>query len=361
MWADAQAKLAAGMIVAIAVIIPWLTWWTLTTPNPHMAVTETPIFLSGIGLLLVLCVWVSGVDPWLGLLAAYIVVRSFPSLSPFAFEAAYLTVLGAMALVSLSMTPKESIPYLRCAIVLGGVAQVGYGIVQYFGHDPIWVPWAMGIDPGLDIRGTLGNRNFYGAYAAICLLLGPVWLMPVFVVGLVLAKSVMPVLACAVGLVVRFRSVRTVQVAAGVAILAAVAWVYVRNPDMPSIHHRLDIWAYAVKDWLSTHAWLGWGTGQWPNRIPAAHLSGQIQTVSNAVFVAAHNDWLQLAYEGGLIGLFLLVCWCYRHRAMLVGEQGGAVAAVAVNAFGNFPFHVGTTALLALLVLGLACAEERTL
>lgn len=356
-----ETKDAQGWyVIAIAVIVPWLTWWTLTTSDANMAVTETPIFLSGLALLGVLCLHIGKTDQWLAALAGYLLIRTLPLSSPYAFEAAYLTVLSAFAIHAMSEVSAPTITRLKAMVLAGGVLQVSYGMLQWFGHDPMWIPWAQVVDPGLHIRGTLGNRNFFGAYAAICLVLGPVWLMPWFFVGLIMAKSVTPIVACAIGLAWRYRQSRMALASAAALLVSGGIWAYLRENAILNLHYRWDVWWFAVTDWFPSHPFLGMGTGQWANRIPAAQLRGEVSSISQAVFVAAHNDWLQLVYEGGLIAAVLLGLWFWSRKGLFMGPSGGAVVVIGVNALGNFPFHVGTTALLALVVLGLALAEERS-
>ncbi len=354
-WTKSQT-LGPWLLVGLAGLVPWLTWWGVTNPNPHQAVADTPIFLAGIGFLLVLCVWIGHADLCLALFAGYVVVRVFPLTSPYAWEAAYVTVLGAFGLTVLSTIPARWIARCRGVLLAGGVCQVGYGVVQWWGYDPIWLGTALSQDPGYYVRGTLGNSNYFGTYSAVLLLCSPVWLMPVFVVGLLLSKSVLAVMAIAIGLAVRYRQyvVSRVLVVAG---LAGAVW-YASLHRLSSLEHRTDVWAYAIKDWLA-HPVLGWGTGQWPFRIPVAQVTDDTISVHKEVFVQAHNEYLQVLYDGGLIGLVLVTVWCWAHRGLWRGPSAGMMMGLAVLCVGTFPFHVGTTGLLALALLGVAMAEER--
>lgn len=344
-------------VVLLAVGVPWLTWWTLTTPNPNQAVTDTPIMLAGLGLLMVLCLRMAQDEPWLAALAGYVLLRSLPLSSPYTFEASYLTVLAAFALYTMRTLDPVTITRLKGILLAGGACQACYGALQAVGYDPLWIGWGQQVSPELAIRGTLGNRDFFGAYNAILLCISPVWLMPVFLVGLGLSKAVVAMLAACVGLIVRYRAHRWVVVGGSLGLLACAGFALWRSPDLGSLWHRVDVWRLALQD-VAFHPILGWGTGHWALRIPI--LQVQTHTWDSGVFVAAHNDYLQLLYEGGVVAVGILGVWVWQHRRIYAGSMGGAVAVLAVNACGNFPFHVGTTALLALVVLGLACAEERS-
>ncbi len=357
---DKPNSLGASVVVGLAVLVPWLTWWLLTTPNANMAVTETPIFLCGLGLLLLLSTYVGQADAPLGLLAAYMVIRVLPLTSPYAFEAAYLTVFGACVLVVLSRMPVEMIRPLRAMVLAGGCLQAGYGILQASGFDPMWIGWHEAVNPALGIRGTLGNSDFFGAYCAMLLACSPIWIMPVFLVGLVLSKSVLACGAAVIGLAVRYRHHWIGPTMATLGVSSVIWYAFHRPGGWNSLWHRTDVWTYAVQDWWAQAPILGFGTGQWPLRIPQAQLTQTVSHVSSDVFVQAHNEYLQLLYDGGVIAVCLLGWWAWTHRALWTGPSAGVIAVVTVNCLANFPFHVGTTALLALVMIGLALAEERT-
>jgi O-antigen ligase len=85
-------------------------------------------------------------------------------------------------------------------------------------------------------------------------------------------------------------------------------------------------------------------------------------------FDTAHNDFLQLAAEQGVVGVLALlaavaisVVGIRRRGGTSVGNRalaGGAVTTLAVVALGDFPFQLALTAFPALLFLAWLLAEE---
>lgn len=74
----------------------------------------------------------------------------------------------------------------------------------------------------------------------------------------------------------------------------------------------------------------------------------------------AHNDYLQLWYEAGLLGLLPVAAWIWTRR-LWEGRYAGAAVAVLVVSATMFPFHLAVTGLTAVLILGLATAPVEEL
>ena len=70
----------------------------------------------------------------------------------------------------------------------------------------------------------------------------------------------------------------------------------------------------------------------------------------------AHNEYLQLAYEGGAVALALLAAWLWTHRRAFRGAHGPSLVALGLVAVAWFPFHVAAMAGPLLVLLGLATA-----
>jgi hypothetical protein len=122
---------------------------------------------------------------------------------------------------------------------------------------------------------------------------------------------------------------------------------------------RFEIWSFAFRETMWTWTWLGpvfgTGLGGWSFVVPMLQLRRQFSPTGE-LWSEAHNDWLQFVYETGLVGLVLLAGWLWSHRGMFRHPVwGGSLAAIAVQALGWNPFHLVTSALVAIVILG--CAQ----
>ena len=94
--------------------------------------------------------------------------------------------------------------------------------------------------------------------------------------------------------------------------LIITAVTHINLAERANLHHlesdtsvsvRLLIW-HSTLDMLSAHPWLGTGLGTWSDFYPAYR-----QAVDNSTAgYYAHNDYLQIAQEGGLITFVLFMC-----------------------------------------------------
>ena len=95
------------------------------------------------------------------------------------------------------------------------------------------------------------------------------------------------------------------------------------------------------------HAWTGAGLGAWPAVYPV------YARFDLGVFVdQAHNDWAQVAAEGGVVGLALfawMFAWTVRRAARNVWCVGAV--GVFVHAFFDYPFHKPQIAAMVFLVM----------
>jgi O-antigen ligase len=94
--------------------------------------------------------------------------------------------------------------------------------------------------------------------------------------------------------------------------LIITAVTHINLAERANLHHlesdasvsvRLLIW-HSTLDMLSAHPWLGTGLGTWSDFYPAYR---QAMDNSTAGYYA-HNDYLQIAQEGGIITFMLFMC-----------------------------------------------------
>ncbi len=115
---------------------------------------------------------------------------------------------------------------------------------------------------------------------------------------------------------------------------------------------RLEAWGIAWHGFLA-HPWLGHGAGSAQLLVPMA----QAKT-SPGFFIAVHNDWLQLAYEHGAVGLLLALSLYGLVLSRAPKRLLPSLVAYGVVMLANFPLHSCPHVVLG-LVLYMKATESR--
>lgn len=110
---------------------------------------------------------------------------------------------------------------------------------------------------------------------------------------------------------------------------------------------RFTIWKVAYS-YVVHSGWrrilLGFGFGSFSAIFP--QIEPEIIMRVHGAFEQAHNEYLQLFFEGGIAGLgvFVVILVAFLKRCFAMGKEGLIVlslwSTMAVNALGNFPAHV---------------------
>ena len=84
----------------------------------------------------------------------------------------------------------------------------------------------------------------------------------------------------------------------------------------------------------------------------------QIQVEVGWWWLWAHNDWLQILFETGVLGLTasVLVLLSAFWRAIALGHDGlvGSLVAVSVVSFGNYPLRLAEFAVVVTIIMSAA-------
>jgi hypothetical protein len=226
-----------------------------------------------------------------------------------------------------------------------------------------------------DVFGTLGHRTGLGIYLAMLIPLGFLtsygpWLAGIYGVGLLLSKSNVAVLAGAAGFLCVEPTIWWAAVPAAVVgfTYRSVEW----NTGHPQLRHWGDTWRARWLVWRTVwdrlqprwRPWpaflIGngamsfaldcrtWATGMPPR--PVMHLTGEI-------FREAHNDYVEHAYEYGLLGCLAMAGWLWTLRGAfhLHDAVTGSAVALGIAMLGSFPLRVapllGVASLVAILLM----------
>ena len=327
-------------LVIVVVSMAWKgrAWSTREVPGAF--------FRLLIGALFAACV----VPAW-GLLAAQAtawwwvrgwVIRSGGLLWPTAAAALYV---GLQA-------PQEWVYAGLCVALAMGVVQSGLGISQ-------WMNWPL-FNVGGQVIGTIGHRTGLGIYLGMLVPLGFLtdygwWLTAAYLPGLVLARCAVSWAAMATGLMCVHPHLWPLAV---VILMLGGAHRFVK---WNSGHVKLRLFHDAVSTRMTVWTIALWKTQRWPYWLighggDSFHHDGRTWIYNHKLheeYKEAHNDYVEFLYEYGVLGVVALVWYGYSLHAglSLHDPVTGAMAALLMASFGNFPVRVAPIVGLAALCL----------
>ena len=311
-----------------------------------------------------------------------------------------LTYVLLFALALHVMRQAESRSMLATALVLAGAIEAVYVLLQYSFGDPIFLTAQLA--GKWQTFGTLGNPNWTGEFLAAAALVSlrrlfdlrkaaatqavRSWSRPLTLVALILMLLGLVatlargawlafIIGAAAFLIARRRhrnaQLRLKSSIVPLAITGAAGVVIILLPllsNRAAINHLFNfksvrgrIWMWAVTWTMIPDApWSGHGLGTFGLQFPfyqakAFSRGWSAPFIANASFTSyAHNDYLQLWAELGLVGLlaFGALIWIVLKRGRaLAGDPvalgcWAAVISLLVNAAVAFPMHLPTTLML---------------
>ena len=315
-----------------------------------------------------------------------IMVSKFWSWQPFFHILVFYFLASAIA--SHEFTPQE-IRKTLVTIAWCGFIMAVYIIMQRFGADQFFVR-SVGQEQGptASYAGFLANPTLSAPFVAMTvpfmLHLKKYWMLPVAALGIYFPDSQMAYggLVCALALYFaskgRYRFVTIASISA-ICLLLAVAFrdtPAVKNSvhDNERFHHWTEI-AKEMAEPLNNEPgamsfpFTGRGLGAFKF---IYHVQNPGQPGYENRFHQAHNDYLEFAYNTGVVGLFLfgaaLVSFFRSnfslYRVYQIGEDERSMAVLsaflcaAVVAFGTFIWQVGTVAFYSTVFVGLLYNES---
>ena len=267
---------------------------------------------------------------------------AFPLLMGFG----HLMTLGLFfALYTQTWTPQTLPTLLRGLAVTGAVLTV-YGVLQLWNLDQFFNDTSQGRDI---VHGTLGNPNHFGCYLALMLplfLLQPErwwrYLAAIALLLIICTQSVGAYAATGASLLYGLGVWKPKWVLPALAVGAIALWVaLLLVPRFTNPEGRWEAWGTFGRMFLAKPL-TGWGPG---------FIHAWSQTVTEGPMFQwrhAHNEYLQVAVEQGLLGLSILgwmlastaqKAWRLRHDPVGLA-CGMLVVALAVNSLVNFPAHL---------------------
>lgn len=275
--------------------------------------------------------------------------------------------LLVLALVSFAWGPEPLNGingFLQLALLAGAFVAGRAGCAEYIFEGATWgmivnsslaVAQSLGWHPVMEVStampaGLFGNRDFM-AEAALLVIVPLVWNRRWFMAAAILPALLLPmdrtvILAGAVvtALVV-WKLSRTVTIIAVSAACLGVALVTLSPAKSHSAQDRIDLW----KDTLAGTTFLGRGIGQFYNTFPEQATRQPIERIRSD---HAHNDWLELAYELGIVGIVLGGIFAAGVFSGPTSWEKSVFIALCIMSCFAFPLHNPTTGILGLVAAG---------
>lgn len=281
--------------------------------------------------------------------------------------------------------------WLFKAIAMGGILSAVYALAQVCGfHWPLH--YAEGIDTRTPIA-MLGQQTKLGAFlapcAAVCLALRGRWFLGAALCGFVclLTGSSFTLFSLGIGFLVVLTGApalrpRWVVIALVIGILLMVVGPQFAKPgSILDDHGRSLAYRDTVKAWLH-QPFLGYAPGSFQEVFHKFFQQNETKWRGGGDYLQAHNDYLQVLFEFGLLGFIPLVLavgailrayflrwrmvraewrikngWEWEGAYVLCAQ--GALAALLVNSLGNFPFVLSPHFLLGVLSAGILLRAAR--
>ncbi len=201
--------------------------------------------------------------------------------------------------------------------------------------------------------GFLWAHTFDGAYLAMLLPLSPWWLACLFIVTILKTKSFTAVTVISAQILVRLRGLRLVLALAN--ILAAIGLFWSLRGDMAFFFgfERMRKWGEFYAEWRGAGRQIfGTGAGSYFWLSP---LAGGYRA---PIYLQAHSDYLQTAFEFGWTGLaaLLVSCGALWRQASVRGRT--LLAGVMACMLTYYPLHHAFTACFCALVARLCIEGE---
>lgn len=122
--------------------------------------------------------------------------------------------------------------------------------------------------------------------------------------------------------------------------------------------NRFEIWtkAYRLATVDLSHILFGWGHGAW--KFIGPWTQELTNSVGEGYFLTLHNDWLQMFFEGGVIGVALFAFELIR-LSLKTGALAYLCAALGVSMIGNFPLQLPLETMVFFMIVGNECLSMR--
>jgi len=221
--------------------------------------------------------------------------------------------------------------------------------------------------------GLMANPNETSALYVFCfpafIRFGWKWGAPLIISGLILSNSHMGIACVSIGFVIWLLSRHNAYYTAISILLFAGLSVWIIFYPPQTLAMRAAVWGVTYQI-LKQHWFMGAGIGHWKVLFKGP------MPIDGSKWVTAHNEYYQVWAEMGVIPLTLIILYFSWLIRLFVGcrksqEWNGnryvfiSIGMIAINATGNFCFHIAPLAMIALtwmaiLEANLNAAKQKT-
>lgn len=183
-------------------------------------------------------------------------------------------------------------------------------------------------------------------------------ILPIAAVGLLGTSMGYGVLATVLSVLLLHSSKNAIAALLSVYGGALATGYFMMGSDFFSSSGRFTLWGHALNwQWEKGNIILGQGIGSAPIWLP--HIQKINRFDRGSWFVQMHNDWIQIFFELGAIGLIIcgLVYMVLLHNSISNKFLNASVLGFGVFMMGNFPLHWPMYAALG-TIIGLAAYQE---
>ena len=294
--------------------------------------------------------------------------------------------LALIVITSIPYTLKELQVMLNIAIWCGFIMAL-YVILQRFNIDQLFDN--VGTDNLGRMAGTVGNPThvspFMGMLIPIAFYLRRYFFAVIMLTAIYLTHSQVAIGATIIGMLayLGFKNLKVMVSIAGVCLLLIFALAIILKTDLLSmkqlsqrfdghqrcmVYHQIikDVNEKPFKDSGARYPLSGWGMGNFKYTFRFAHIEDE----TFKRFVQAHNDYLEVLYNTGIVGLVLFIMTLFvlfrdKFRKFYFQSLGrmerallsGFIVICAAACF-TFVWQVGTTAYFSIVFAGLLYNSE---
>jgi O-antigen ligase len=260
------------------------------------------------------------------------------------------------------------------ALVISGLLQAIYGYLQMANLDPIFR--RLSTNEFLYPVGFLGQPTLFGPYIAMAttgaLFLGWWWVAAICAASALCTTSSFTALSLGVGVLTfayltnKTKLLKVIIACGFIGVFSLL--IFRNNPIVSNLlysHNRGYVWSQAIRVTLQNKPITGFGIGSF--KAIYYQIEPEVYRRSNGAFLQAHNDYVQIFFEGGFVGLsialYAVALFIYKLLLNNLSDSQRAFGAIGlcffVDSLGSFPLYLSPLGLIMAVSLIIVIGRQR--